>query len=122
LVNEERPIIRSDGAFVRDYIYVKDVACAYMRLAEYLTRLEVLGQPFNFSTEEPKSVLEIVAALRALMNCTHIEPEIVNTAVGEIRSQQLSTVNARTILEWKPSYSLETGLKETIVWYKDFLS
>ena len=119
LINGERPIIRSDGTFVRDYIYVKDVVHAYMRLAECLTCLEVPGQAFNFSTEQPKSVLEVVAVLRALMNCTHIEPEIVNTAVGEIRSQQLSIANARAILAWEPSYNLETGLKETVAWYKD---
>ena len=48
----ERPVIRSDGTFVRDYFYVEDGAAAYMLLAERLAaNPELRGQAFNFSNE-----------------------------------------------------------------------
>jgi CDP-glucose 4,6-dehydratase len=47
----QRPVIRSDGRYVRDYFYVEDGAAAYMLLAEQLhSRPELRGQAFNFST------------------------------------------------------------------------
>jgi len=118
----ERPIIRSDGTYVRDYIYVKDVARAYMRLAECLDDDRVRGEAFNFSTEAPLTVLELVRAIQRLMSCEHLEPQILDCAEGEIRAQRLSAAKARSILNWEPQFSLEQGLHETIEWYRVFLA
>jgi CDP-glucose 4,6-dehydratase len=118
----ERPIIRSDGTYVRDYIYVKDVVRAYMRLAECLDDDRVQGEAFNFSTETPLTVLELVQAIQRLMNCEHIEPQILDCAEGEIRAQYLSAAKARSILGWEPQFNLEQGLRETIEWYRVFLA
>jgi CDP-glucose 4,6-dehydratase len=118
----ERPIIRSDGTYVRDYIYVKDVVRAYMRLAECLDDDRVRGEAFNFSTETPLTVLELVQAIQRLMNCEHIEPQILDCAEGEIRAQYLSAAKARSILGWEPQFNLEQGLRETIEWYRVFLA
>jgi len=117
----ERPIIRSDGTYVRDYIYVKDVAGTYMRLAECLDGERVQGEAFNFSSEKPMTVLEMVNRIQKLMECEHIQPDIRNCTEGEIRSQYLSAAKAHNILEWKPAFDLESGLGETIAWYKAFL-
>jgi len=117
----ERPVLRSDGTFVRDYIYVKDIARAYMRLAECLGERRVQGEAFNFSTEKPMTVLEMVSRIRALMSCTHIEPEIRDHAEGEIRSQHLCAAKARELLKWEPAFDLDSWLRETIGWYRDFL-
>lgn len=121
LLAGQRPIIRSDGKFVRDYVYVKDAAAAYLQLAEAVNRPEVLGQGFNFSPETALSVLEVVEAVRRLMDCSHLEPDIQNTAKGEIRSQYLDSTKARSLLSWQPQYSLDEGLAETIAWYRQFL-
>jgi CDP-glucose 4,6-dehydratase len=116
----ERPILRSDGMFVRDYIYVKDAARAYIRLAERLDDPAVAGEAFNFSTESPVSVLEIVRTIQSLMRCQHLEPRILSSARGEIRAQYLSAAKARTLLGWTPEYGLGRGLSETINWYRAF--
>lgn len=116
----ERPIIRSDGSYVRDYIYVKDAAHAYARLAECLDDVRIRGEAFNFSTEKPMTVLEIVGALQKIMKCEHLKPEIQNRAAGEIRSQCLSAAKARNVLKWEPAFDLESGLRETIAWYRVF--
>lgn len=117
----EAPIIRSDGTFLRDYNYVLDVANAYMMIAEKMHKRKLQGEAFNLSTNSPLTVLEIVKKISKLMNSS-IEPKILNEAKGEIKDQYLSAEKANKILGWKPTYSLEKGLKETIEWYKTFFS
>ncbi len=115
------PVIRSDGKFLRDYVYVKDAVKAYLVMAQALDQPQVKGQAFNFGPEQPRAVLEIVDALRRLMDKQDLKPVIQNQARGEIRDQSLSFEKARNILGWKPEYGLEEGLRETIDWYKRFL-
>ncbi len=120
-LSNKAPIIRSDGKFTRDYIYVEDVAEAYLTLGENLHRQEVRGEAFNFAPNSPYSVLEVVEALRLLMNCHHLQPKILSTASGEIREQSLSYKKAFDVLNWKPKFSLEEGLRRTIPWYENYL-
>jgi len=122
ILHGERPVIRSDGSYVRDYIYVKDVARAYMRLAESVEDRRVQGEAFNFSNEKPLTVLEMVKSIQTLLDCSKIEPDIQNCAEGEIRDQYLSASKAKELLKWQPAFDLESGLRETISWYKEFLS
>jgi len=121
LYRGESPVIRSDGKYIRDYIYVKDVSRAYLSLAEQLDLPQVRGESFNFSPESRVTVLEIVDKIRQPMKCEHIRPTVLNEAKGEIRNQYLSSAKAARVLRWKPSYTLEEGLLETIEWYTEFL-
>jgi CDP-glucose 4,6-dehydratase len=116
----DRPNIRTDGTYIRDYIYVKDVVMAYIRLAESVENELVQGEAFNFSNEVPLTVLEIVRAIQRLMGCLHIEPIIMNCAKGEIHNQQLCAAKARANLGWQAQFDLERGLRETIAWYEEF--
>jgi CDP-glucose 4,6-dehydratase len=50
-----------------------------------------------------------------------LEPDVRNEAVNEIREQYLSATKAREMLGWKPSFTLDDGLKRTINWYREFL-
>lgn len=118
----QSPILRSDGKYIRDYIYVKDVVDAYLTVAESLERKEVQGESFNFSSESRISVIEIVDRISELMDCKDIEPVISDIATGEIRDQYLSSAKATRILGWKSTYSLDEGLNETINWYGDFFA
>lgn len=116
----ERPVIRSDGQFIRDYFFVEDGAAAYMMLAERLhTDAAQRGEAYNFSNEQPISVIQLVDRILAVMGSS-LKPDIRNEAVNEIRDQYLSSAKARTKLGWKPLFSLEDGLRETVRWYKDF--
>lgn len=121
LLHRQRPVLRSDGTYLRDYLYVKDATRAYLRLAERMDDERVRGAAFNFGTESPLTVLEVVAALQKLMDCPDIVPDIQATATGEIRQQWLSAAKAGQILEWRPAFELETALGETIGWYRGFL-
>ena len=116
----ERPILRSDGSLVRDYIYVSDVVDAYIALAEQAERPEVSGEAFNFSPRSEVSVLQIVEAIRSAMGSA-LEPDIRNTATMEIRNQVLDASKARAVLNWECRYDLQSGLRETIAWYRQYL-
>lgn len=117
----QRPIIRSDGNYVRDYFYVEDGAEANLLLAERLAaRPELRGEAFNFSNELQVTVLDLVQRILARMN-SNLAPDIRNEASNEIRHQYLSAKKARQILGWSPLFTLEDGLGRTIAWYKDFL-
>ena len=121
VVENQNPVIRSNGLFIRDYIYVKDVVDAYLTLAEHMDRPEVIGECFNFSTDKPFSVIEIVNQILETMNAPHLKPIIQNNACNEIPEQHLSSQKAKNILNWTPKYGVNTGLQETVEWYKKFL-
>jgi len=115
------PVIRSDGQYVRDYFYVEDGAAVYTLLAEQLAaRPEISGQAFNFSNETQVTVMELVERILQLMN-SELRPEIRSEASNEIRHQYLSAEKAHQVLNWKPIFILDEGLRRTIEWYKSFL-
>lgn len=115
-----RPVIRSDGQYVRDYFYVEDGAAAYTLLAEKLAEdRTLLGEAFNFSNETPLTVLELARKILELMG-SGLELDVRNEATNEIRRQYLSAQKARQRLNWKPAFTLEEGLRRTIAWYKNF--
>lgn len=117
----QRPVIRSDGSYIRDYFYVEDGAAAYILLAEKLAADPALrGQAFNFSNEIQVTVLALVRRILALMN-SDLEPEIRGEASNEILHQYLSAERARRDLSWQPLFTLDEGLRATIAWYRDFL-
>ena len=120
-LRDQRPLIRSDGTFVRDYFYAEDAAAANMSLAEKLSAdPSLVGQAFNFSNETQVTVIELVQRILKLMD-SNLEPEIRNEAVNEIREQYLSAEKARNVLGWRPLFTLDEGLRATIEWYREFL-
>ena len=120
ILRNQRPIIRSDGNYIRDYFYVEDGAAAYMLLAEQLAgRPDLRGQAFNFSNEIQVTVLEIVHRILRLMNADQT-PDIRNETTNEIRHQYLSAEKARRELGWRPLFTLDDGLSRTIKWYEEF--
>jgi len=118
----ERPVIRSDGQFIRDYFYVEDGSAAYMLLAEKLLSNDRLrGQAFNFSNEIQVTVLDLVNQILKMLDSS-LEPDVRNEASNEIRHQYLSACRARTQLAWSPLFTLDEGLAKTISWYQEFLA
>jgi CDP-glucose 4,6-dehydratase len=117
-----RPVIRSDGSYIRDYFYIEDAVAAYILLAEQLAqRPDLAGQAFNFSNELQITVLELVGRITELMGKT-AKPKVLDEANREIRHQYLSAAKARRELSWCPSFTLEEGLRRTIAWYQAYFA
>lgn len=120
LIRNERPIIRSDGTLKRDYFYIEDVARAYLAVGERMDDEKIWGEAFNFGTETPVSARDMVDKMIALTGKTHLQPEVLGQNHGEIAAQYLSTEKARTILGWRPTFSLDDGLAAAYRWYQEF--
>jgi CDP-glucose 4,6-dehydratase len=119
----ERFEIRSDGQFVRDFLYVEDAVDGYLCLAEKLAEDPALsGEAFNLSLGLQLTVLDVVGRVLELMDRKDLEPVILNQASNEIREQYLSPDRARDVLGWTPKIGMDQGLERSIAWYRDFLA
>src|SRR3989344_809719 len=103
VLHEELPI-RSDGTFVRDYLYVKDVVRGYLMLAEHID--EVKGEAFNFGSDDTMSVLEIIQAVESTLG-KKIQYKILNHAKNEIPYQSLDYAKIKEKLGWKPALTVK---------------
>lgn len=122
LIQGKTPQIRSNGKFLRDYIYVEDAVHAYLKMAECIDTGKANGESFNFSREEPIDVLHIYSAVCLETVGKYIEPEILDSVKNEIIDQHLSSCKARNLLGWDSKYTLNEGLKLTVDWYRNYLA
>jgi CDP-glucose 4,6-dehydratase len=124
LIQGRAPIIRSDGTPVRDYMYVRDAAEAYLYLGEQLGRTGIDGEAFNFGTETPVSVLDLVNRIIAVSGRIGMRPQIMGQGkpAAEIDAQYLASRKAHERLGWEPRYTLQSGLSESYIWYSQFLA
>lgn len=119
----ERFLIRSDGKFVRDFLYVEDAAEAYLLLAERLAGDAALaGEAFNFGLEVRPTMLDLTRKVLQTMGRSDLEPVVQNVASAEIREQYLDAGKARARLGWAPRYGMDEGLRRTIEWYREYLA
>ncbi len=118
----QRPVLRSDGNYTRDFIFVADIVEAYLLLASRTGANDIHGEAFNFGVQSPVTVLDMTLSILRLMGRSDLEPVIKNEVQAEIRDQSLDSTKARRLLGWSPAYSLERGLTETIRWYRDYLA
>jgi CDP-glucose 4,6-dehydratase len=123
VLHDRNPVIRSDGTPVRDYLYAADAVAGYLALAEALAEGHLSGEAFNLGSGRPLSVLDLVNRLLAVSGRTHLVAEIRGQPTSdEIDRQYLDSTKAERLLGWKPRYSLDQGLSETLSWYERFFS
>jgi CDP-glucose 4,6-dehydratase len=115
----EAPIVRSDGSPERDFLYVEDAVEAYLAIWEALGAGEALGEAFNAGSGAARRVGDVVALICRLAGSA-VEPEIRGDGVpsGEIDRQWLDSTKLRELTGWRPTVSLEDGLRRTIEWYR----
>ena len=118
ILENKKPPIRSDGTYIRDYIYIPDAVDGYLKIAENLHRDDIKGEAFNISTSNKLNVLELTKLILKIMN-SNLEPNILNEANKEIKHQYLDGSKIKRILNWEPKHNIEEGLTKTIEWYKN---
>ena len=109
--------VRSDGTYIRDYIYVQDVVRGYLLLLE--SSDEVNGEAFNFSSQDTYSVVDLIKKMEELLQ-QKIPYRIQNSAKNEIPYQHLNDTKVR-ILGWKPVSTLESTAQKVFEWYKKYV-
>ena len=124
IIKNKKIVIRSNGKYLRDYIYVEDVVDGYIKLLRFMksNKINLTNNAFNFGTNKPISVINLVKLILKITNKAKIKIEISNTANNEIVNQYSNYSKAKKLLKWKPSTNLEKGLGLTFEWYKKFIN
>ncbi|TCO60242.1 SDR family oxidoreductase [Caldanaerobacter subterraneus] len=112
MLKGERPIIFGDGNQTRDFVYVKDVA-----KANFLALEKGDNEIVNISTNRTTTINELVYVMNKIMG-TSLKPIYTEPRKGDIVHSYLDNKKALDVLGWKPEYSLEDGLRETIEYYR----
>lgn len=115
IVKSEKLLVRSDGKYIRDYLYVKDVVDGYLLLAENIEK--VRGEVFNFGSEETLSVFDLIKLIEKTLN-KKIKYKILNIAKNEILYQSLDYRKIKKLLDWRPKYSIKNTVEKIYRWYK----
>jgi CDP-glucose 4,6-dehydratase len=108
-------MIRSNGKYVRDYVYVKDVVSGYLFLLNNVAKIK--GEAFNFSSNDTYSVLNLIEKIEKILK-VKVKYKILNSAKNEIPYQHLDDSKVRK-LGWKPNYTIEKTTEKIINYYKN---
>ena len=111
-LNNEEPIVYGDGKQTRDYIYVKDVVSALIK-ASLIEENHFL----NIGTGVETSVNDLVHSMKIQFN-SEINPIYKPAREGELKRSVLNNTKAKEDLDWKPEYSLDSGMKEVFNWLR----
>lgn len=116
LLRGERPLVRSDGSPVRDFVYVGDAVKAMLALTLGLPAWE--GEAFNIGSGQGTTVLEAVVAMAAAARREDLPPVILGEAAEELKAQLLDSARIREAVGWQATTSLSEGLARTLPWYR----
>jgi CDP-glucose 4,6-dehydratase len=118
VLDDRRPVIRSDGSPGRDFLFVEDAASAYLAIADALASGEAGGEPFNAGWGRPHAVREVVELICEL-GPNDVEPDYrgAGNPSGELDRQYLDSSKIRERIGWEPEVDLRDGLRRTLDWY-----
>ena len=107
LADGARPRVYGDGEQTRDYVFVADVAAAFVAASE-------LGGdgPYNIGTGNETSVLELGRRI-ASVSGGEFDPEMAPTRLGEVQRISIDPGRAADELSWRPVHELDQGLRLT---------
>jgi len=113
-----QPRIRSDGSPRRDFLHVSDAVGAYLAIEGAVKEGPGRGEALNAGTGEPRSVREVIAAIKAATGSNQ-EPDYLldRNPDGEIDSQYVDASRLGEIAGWRPRMRFEDGIAEAVSWY-----
>ena len=120
-LKNKRSILRSNGKLIRDYLYVEDVARAYILLMKSMLKKKKLLYIYNVGSNENLSVIDLVRFIVKKIKKNKLKPKIKNSSKIEIKRQKLNYKKIYKDLRWKPLWKIEKAMSITINWYKDNL-
>lgn len=108
---------RDDGSTVFEFLHVRDMARAYLAVAEHIDAVK--GEAYNFSGGNPLSIRELTVLISRLFDGKEREPVFRGRPQSVPIRKCLDCCKAGRLLGWQPEISLEEGLEETIRWYQE---
>ncbi len=121
LFNNEQPILRTDGSFKRDWVYVEDVVDAYIQVGSSLFNQDKkISLAYNFAADSYKTVIEVYNEVCKSITGKIIEPIYKIDSDTEIPDQYLDCQKIRDELGVKSKVTLDEGISLTVNWYKDY--
>ena len=111
--------LRSNGKYARDYVYIDDIVCAYMVLGAHIGKKKMHGDAYNFGTNSPLTVIEVLSALEKAAG-KRVTYSVLDKAHYEIQKQYLDSSKAKERLHWVPAVSRSDGMKRTADWYRGY--
>jgi len=115
IVKNEVLELRSDGKYIRDYLYVKDVVNGYILLAQNIEKVK--GEAFNFGSKDTLSVLRVIKLVEKTLN-KKINHKILNTAKSEILYQSLDYSKIQNVVKWHPRHSIKKTTNDIFRYYQ----
>ena len=114
---QEQPVRCTDGNQIRDFLYVEDVASAFVSLLES----NVEG-PVNIASGQPVALKTIIYTIADLLGKRHLI-ELGALPVPENESSFLVADVGKLSekVKWQPKFNLNMGLEHTINWWKNIL-
>jgi UDP-glucose 4-epimerase len=112
LVRGSPPTINGSGEDTRDYVYVEDVAEAFVRAANSGS-----GQTINIGSGKETSVNELYALMKQASGYEG-DANYGPPRAGDVPRSALDPAKALRLLDWKPVTPLKEGLKRTIEWFR----
>jgi len=106
----------------RDFLFVKDTVKGFIALGRCD---EAIGKAVNIGTGEDVSIGELVRKIFALTGKEReieVEDQRVRPEKSEVMQLLCDTRLAQALFGWKPGYTLEEGLRETLEWYRENLA
>jgi UDP-glucose 4-epimerase len=107
LADGAQPRVFGDGEQTRDYVFVADVAAAFVAASE-----RGGDGPYNIGTGNETSVLELGRRIAAVSGL-EFDPEMAPARLGEVQRISIDPARATAELSWRPRNELDQGLQST---------
>jgi dTDP-glucose 4,6-dehydratase len=107
--------VYGDGMNIRDWLHVED-HCSAIALAFFKG---MSGEVYNVGGNNERTNIFIVKTILGLLNKPESLITYVKDRLGHDRRYAIDSTKIQTELGWKPKYTFETGIKETVEWYLD---
>lgn len=118
IISEKKMIVRSNGKFKRDYIYVKDVVSAFISIMNKFDKVK--GEELNISSNENYSVLEVIKNIEKSLG-KKIPYKIINSQKNEIPNQSLNSNKITQKIHWKKKYMFKSVMPKIFKYYRKYV-
>lgn len=120
VLHGECPVIRSNGLFERDYVYIEDAVAAFLSIGQRLEQPDVQGQLFRVATGVKTSVLSVVKQIIQLAGRPGLTPQVLNEKTEERVDAAYTPELEKKVLGWSAQISLAEGLARACRWYRNY--